>query len=88
MDIFWRKPIRSPMYFIYYRCNQLAVAKGFSHFGIQLYGECWAGNGTQYLRDGVSTECVNSGMEACNNDSQIECTGKCGANYVYKVNRK
>ena len=70
------------------RCNQLASLKGFTHFGIQLYGECWAGNGTQYLRDGKSTECVNSGMKECKNDSPIECTGKCGANYVYKVNRK
>jgi len=43
------------------RCANQARSLGYKYFGLQFYGECWAGNNqTEYLKDGVApaSDCI------------------------------
>ena len=52
-------------------CARLATK--YKYFGIQYYGECWAGNEETYYLSGTSTECYMG-------------TGREFVNYVYSFN--
>ena len=72
------------------RCSQLAKAGGYDYFGIQFYGECWAGNAKDATRHGISKGgCVDASLKdgSCGPKS-TECAGKCGENFVYRITSK
>lgn len=54
-------------------------------FGLQYYGECWAGSGScgTYDTFGKSQLCYGKNYTKCDNDEATECVGGPHANYVY-----
>ncbi|XP_031571013.1 uncharacterized protein LOC116305274 [Actinia tenebrosa] len=69
------------------RCAKAAKAKGYTHFGLQYYGECFSAPDASrvYARDGASSGCVNSFYQACNAEDSNNCVGKAHANFVYRI---
>lgn len=72
------------------RCAREAESRGFSHFGLQFYGECWSGPQTDrnYTMYGASKHRCVSGdppMDKCEDNSESKCVGKANANYVYEI---
>jgi len=69
-------------------CRCAAEAKRLNHdlFSIQFWGECWSGSSsrTNYVRDGISTECRGRDFDTCPCNS-YHCVGKAYTNYVYKL---
>ncbi|XP_031571018.1 uncharacterized protein LOC116305279 [Actinia tenebrosa] len=67
------------------RCASEARNRNFSMFGLQYYGECWAGAGAcdTYGQLGYSQHCVSRNYTRCDNDDENECVGGANANYVY-----
>ncbi|XP_028515478.1 uncharacterized protein LOC114575226 [Exaiptasia diaphana] len=69
------------------RCAEVAAAKKHDYFGIQNFGECWAGGNT-YNRVGQSNECLSDDYETCQEDPKANkhnCVGKKDTNYVYML---
>ena len=60
------------------QCAQVARDKGYQLFGIQYYGECWAG-GTDYDRWG--------GADNCDSYKDSMMFGSHWSNYVYRLNQ-
>jgi hypothetical protein len=69
------------------RCATEAKARGYTHFGLQFYGECYSGKNaeSQYSKYGQSNECVKKDGKACDDEDTSRCVGKANANYVYRV---
>ncbi|CAB4031205.1 Hypothetical predicted protein [Paramuricea clavata] len=69
------------------RCAKFAKEKGFSHFGLQFYGECWSGPtaGITYLKYGESAQCANEYFGACEDPDEGACIGRANANFVYQL---
>nr|QNH72434.1 toxin candidate TRINITY_DN14951_c0_g1_i1.p1 [Pachycerianthus borealis] len=44
------------------RCAEAAEVEGYDTFGLQFYGECWAGN-SDYTRHGTQTNCVTENYQ-------------------------
>ncbi|XP_048578036.1 uncharacterized protein LOC116611466 [Nematostella vectensis] len=67
------------------RCAAKAREKGYTLFGIQFYGECWAGAGAcdMYDQQGTSLRCVGQDFRSCDNSDNQACAGGPNANYVY-----
>ena len=59
-----------------YRCSYVAQAKKYDYFGVQWYGECWAGS-TDYDKWGPVTRCYNI-------DGSLQVGGD-WANFVYRL---
>ena len=59
-------------------------------FGLQFYGECWAGpeEETRHNMYGKSENCIDKlskTPEPCNDAIEDECIGMNFANYVYRL---
>ena len=68
----------------------MARAKGYSLFGLQFYGECWAGpdDEKRYNMYGKSDKCFEKlklPWEVCDDKREEECMGHIHANYVYRL---
>lgn len=72
------------------RCAKLARSKGYVHFGLQYYGECYGGHESsrRYDHYGRSSACTGQNYQPCNDDSSTECVGKGFTNYVYHVDQE
>ncbi len=66
-------------------CGKKAKEGGFKYFGLQYYGECWAGNNADFSKHGVSKNCVNGLYQECSVAEDKACSGKGGANYMYEL---
>lgn len=73
------------------RCTEATRKRGFTHFGLQNFGECWSGSDAdkRYKRDGESDQCVmifQQPFSLCDNlDDPRECAGYPNVNYVYRI---
>ncbi|XP_078365080.1 uncharacterized protein LOC144649466 [Oculina patagonica] len=68
-------------------CANKTAAAGYNFFGIQFWGECWAGENPDavYNSDGQSDSCVGRDFLPCDNNASSSCAGKKGVNYVYVI---
>lgn len=72
------------------RCAERAKARGFTHFGLQFYGECWSGPSAEsrFAMHGPSKECL-MGLKFpplyCNRTDPRACVGGPHLNFVYKI---
>ena len=69
------------------RCARESGAKGYSHFGLQYYGECWSDPGAadRFRRYGKSGGCKGFEYKQCDDDESSECVGGPNENYVYRI---
>ena len=69
------------------RCAQESGAKGYSHFGLQFYGECFSDPGAADRFDlyGKSKGCMGFKHEQCDDEDSNECVGGPNKNYVYRI---
>lgn len=69
------------------RCAEAARKMGYVHFGLQYYGECFAGHESQRRYDhyGRSSSCTSANYNPCDDDSPSQCVGAGFTNYVYHV---
>ncbi|CAH3034686.1 unnamed protein product, partial [Porites lobata] len=84
-------PVHWGMWDVYFpklicRCAAKAKAKGYNVFGIQHYGECWSGCGSEdtYSRDGSSSKCITYDYDNCNPQYK-DCVGKNHTNFVFTL---
>ncbi|XP_048588340.1 uncharacterized protein LOC5512415 isoform X2 [Nematostella vectensis] len=78
------------------RCAQNAESSGFTHFGLQNYGECWSGYDADktYDIDGESSECVGKNFKKpCNNNEvcvgdEATAESKTTGMYVYRLRKE
>ncbi|XP_032236053.1 uncharacterized protein LOC5510908 isoform X2 [Nematostella vectensis] len=82
----WDKPDAS-MQSLVCRCAKRALDRGYSHFGLQFYGECWSGKnaGSTFKTDGPSRTCLGRSLKACDAGSDFPCTGRDFSNFVYRI---
>lgn len=67
-------------------CAKKARAAGYKYYGLQYYGECWAGGSDAvYNRDGASLDCVDGNYLPCAAPKDVACTGKAETNYIYEL---
>ena len=91
-------PVTSAQYFtlqsylnlanrLYCRCAELTEQRGYTHFGLQFYGECWSGpNATERFGiQGVSGRCIGGDYGSCVDSAETECIGKDSTNYIYQL---
>jgi len=64
----------------------MTATAGYSYFGIQFWGECWAGENPNvaYDSDGQSDSCIGQDFLPCDG-SPSNCVGVEDVNYVYGV---
>ena len=69
------------------RCANEARNRNYTMFGLQYYGECWAGSGScdTFNRFGKSQLCYSQKYKECDNQDETECVGGPHANYVYLI---
>lgn len=69
------------------RCAIESRDKGYSHFGLQFYGECWSDSqaADKFDRYGKSSSCVGAGYRECDDVNSGECVGGNNLNYVYRI---
>lgn len=69
------------------RCAKESRAKGYDHFGLQYYGECWSDPGAadKFDRYGKSENCMGFAYKPCDDEDSNECVGGENKNYVYRV---
>jgi len=72
---------------LYCRCAELTEQRGYTHFGLQFYGECWSGpNATdRFGIQGVSGRCIGGDYGSCVDSAETECIGKDSTNYIYQL---
>ncbi len=72
---------------LYCKCAELAELKGYSHFGLQFYGECWSGPSaaSRFAMQGSSDRCIGPDFKACDDSAVTECIGKDATNYIYQL---
>lgn len=69
------------------RCAEKAKAQGYDLFGVQFYGECWAGHSgkNNYLKYGEDIKgCIEDSFLTCTPYSRY-CVGKQWRNMVYQI---
>lgn len=68
-------------------CANKTAAAGYKFFGIQFWGECWAGENPDvaYDSDGQSDYCFGRDFLPCDNSASSNCAGMEGVNYVYGI---
>lgn len=69
------------------RCAEKAKAQGYDLFGVQFYGECWAGHSgkNNYLQYGEDMKgCIEDSFLTCTPYSRY-CVGKQWRNMVYQI---
>jgi len=68
-------------------CAKESFAKGYSHFGLQYYGECWSDPQAVDRFDlyGKAGGCVRFGYNNCDDQDSNECVGTTNRNYVYRI---
>lgn len=84
----WRKSMK----ILACKCAKSARAGGYQHFGLQFYGECWAGHDEEdYKKLGSSpmSNCAGSGssITTCNMANKKYCVGRNETNFVYRLKR-
>ena len=72
------------------RCAEETRKRGFTHFGLQNFGECWSGSDAEkkYDKDGPSKECLMVAQNPpppCDIDDPRDCAGYPNVNYVYRL---
>lgn len=69
------------------RCAKESLHKGYSHFGLQYYGECWSDPQAADRFDlyGKSGGCKSFGYKNCDDQVNHECVGTRNNNYVYRI---
>ncbi|XP_068686100.1 uncharacterized protein [Montipora foliosa] len=69
------------------RCAQVSKAKGFTHFGIEDFGECWSGKDSErvYNKDGLSRFCITKQFAQCNANDRNACSGNKTTIFVYSI---
>lgn len=69
------------------RCAKESLHKGYSHFGLQYYGECWSDLQAADRFDiyGKSGGCKSFGYKNCDDQDNHECVGTRNNNYVYRI---
>jgi len=72
---------------LYCRCAELTEQKGYTHFGLQFYGECWSGPNAagRYGMQGKSERCIGVDYNHCVDSADTECIGKDHTNYIYQL---
>lgn len=72
---------------LYCKCAELTEAKGYTHFGLQFYGECWSGPSAEsrYSMMGTSDKCIGVDYQPCVKADETECIGKDATNYIYQL---
>eukprot|EP00794_Sanderia_malayensis_P000211 gene211-827_t len=72
---------------LYCKCAELTEQKGFSHFGLQFYGECWSGPSAEerYAMQGPSSYCLGVDYKPCVDKAETECVGQAATNYIYEL---
>ncbi|KAL9968558.1 hypothetical protein ACROYT_G020666 [Oculina patagonica] len=66
------------------RCASKARDMGYQYFGIQYYGECWAGK--DFTSPKRKKSCIDEYYKKCNKTgSNRICAGKTWTNFVYEV---
>eukprot|EP00795_Rhopilema_esculentum_P017452 gene17452-9057_t len=75
------------LYSLYCKCAELTEAKGYTHFGLQFYGECWSGPSAneRYNMYGKSERCIGVDYDACDDSAETDCIGKDKTNYIYQL---
>ena len=75
---------------LYCRCAELTEQRGYSHFGLQSYGECWSGPSAKerYAMQGKSDRCIGVDYKPCVDSAETECIGKDKTNYIYELVRE
>lgn len=71
------------------RCAQKAQEWGYDLFGVQFYGECWAGHSDKHDyslhgEDSSQQGCIGDDYQHCEDDSRY-CVGKHLRNMVYRI---
>ncbi|XP_068717099.1 uncharacterized protein [Montipora capricornis] len=71
------------------RCAQKAEKMGYDLFGVQYYGECWAGHShlhdyAQHGQDSDGQGCIAENYQPCADDSRF-CVGTQWHNMVYQM---
>ena len=69
------------------RCAKKSADKGYSHFGLQFYGECWSDSQAAERFDlyGKSGDCKGFGYKNCDDQDNNECVGTGNENYVHRI---
>ncbi|XP_020601207.1 uncharacterized protein LOC110040329 isoform X2 [Orbicella faveolata] len=69
------------------RCAKESRTKGYDHFGLQYYGECWSDPeaADKFDRYGKSENCMGFAYKPCDDEDSNECVGGENKNYVYRV---
>lgn len=69
------------------RCAKESLARGYSSFGLQFYGECWSDPQAddRFDRYGKSQRCEGFRYKSCNEQDSNECVGTGKENYVYRI---
>ena len=75
------------------RCEQEAIKRGFTYFGIAFWAECYGGNDEEAVmklikgRENVDM-CKSYGFKGCDDSDKNECVGKANYIYLYGVSKK
>lgn len=69
------------------RCAKESGEKGYSHFGLQFYGECWSDPQAADRFDlyGKSGGCKGFRYKNCDDQDSNECVGTGNMNYVCRI---
>lgn len=71
------------------RCAKESGEKGYSHFGLQFYGECWSDPQAdkRFDRYGKANGCIGFQYKKCDDEDldNNECVGGGNKNYVYQI---
>ena len=72
---------------LYCRCAELTAQRGYTHFGLQFYGECWSGPNAaaRFGMQGKSERCIGVDYNHCVDSAETECIGKDHTNYIYQL---
>ncbi|KAL9965240.1 hypothetical protein ACROYT_G029011 [Oculina patagonica] len=66
------------------RCAKKAKAEGYTFFGLQYYGECWASKEFTFNIDGIADGCTSTNHEPCTYESPV-CVGEDYSLFVYNL---
>lgn len=69
------------------KCAKGTEDRGYSHFGLQFYAECWTGLKAAARFDiyGKSKDCKDGRFLKCDDKDKGECVGGGHANYIYRI---
>lgn len=69
------------------KCARRTDDRGYSHFGLQFYAECWTGLKAAERFDiyGKSKDCIGGRYLKCDDRDEGVCVGGGLLNYIYRV---